>query len=126
MNSLYVLLKVSLCAACKEYVLFLVCGRPLLLSTAHYALLCLDSGTSFERHAFQPSIPLDSCMHPWHFICCYMAQLVQIADTVIVVDGERPKEVATSSAPKNYEKVTYTIQVTRFDCPYLLLCEVLT
>ncbi|GIL93381.1 hypothetical protein Vretifemale_20793, partial [Volvox reticuliferus] len=35
---------------------------------------------------------------------------LQIADTVIVVDGDRPNEVATASAPKNYDKVTYTIQ----------------
>ncbi|KAG2482945.1 hypothetical protein HYH03_018170 [Edaphochlamys debaryana] len=35
---------------------------------------------------------------------------LQIADTVIVVEGGKPNEVATASAPKNYEKVTYTIQ----------------
>ncbi|GFR48098.1 hypothetical protein Agub_g9783 [Astrephomene gubernaculifera] len=35
---------------------------------------------------------------------------LQIADTIIVVDGDRPNEVATTSAPKNFDKVTYTIQ----------------
>jgi hypothetical protein len=29
----------------------------------------------------------------------------------VVVEGDRPNEVATQSAPKNFDKVTYTIQV---------------
>ena len=36
---------------------------------------------------------------------------MQVSDTVVVAEGGKPAEVATNQCPKNWEKVSYTLNV---------------
>lgn len=77
----------------------------------NYALQVMVGASMTPWPAIWPTV----LAHELRWMCtslCMRPSVMQVADTIVVVDGDRPNEVATQSAPKNFDKVTYTIQVS--------------